>query len=213
MAAPPGPSAAPVADPYTVFNTQQCGGLTEWLPEAYAPRFECERAQRILRRSGAAIERSGEGRARYDPRRDRIALPTKGRFGGPTAYLQTALHELGHWTGDPSRMNRDTLVRGVDDGYGSSRYTREELRAEIASMMAGKRLPIGHDPSRHAHFCAQWVEALRESPGEIDRASRDAQGMCDWLFRLERERPPPARPREGPEAEREQRREHPSKRS
>ena len=110
-------------------------------------------------------------------------------------------------------MNRDTLVRGVDDGYGSSRYTREELRAEIASMMTGKRLPIGHDPSRHAHFCAQWVEALRESPGEIDRASRDAQGMCDWLFRLERERPPPARPREGPEAEREQRREHPSKRS
>ena len=196
-----GPSAASVARTCLVFNAQQCDGLIEWVPETGAPRWQEERARRILHRSGARIEVSAAGHARYDPRTDRIELPAEERFGDPDAYLRPALHELGHWTGHPSRMNRRTLAGGVENGYGSSEYAREELRAEIASMLLGDRLELGHDPSRHAHFRGRWVEILRATPIEIDRASRQAEDIARYVLRLERERPQPApeRDAQGPE--------------
>jgi antirestriction protein ArdC len=77
---------------------------------------------------------------------DRIELPPERALGHPDAYLRTALHELGHWTGHPRRLDRDTLNRGDREGRGSDAWAREEPHAEIASMMAGDRLGLGHDP-------------------------------------------------------------------
>ena len=183
------PSNAPVAQPYKVFNAQQCGGLVEWEPESAAPIWQEERARRILRSSGALIETSRDGRARYDLRANRIELPSEESFPDPDAYLRTALHELGHWTGHPDRLNRACLTRGVAAGYGSQEYAREELRAGIASMMVGDRLELGHDTARHARFHPQWIEILRKDPLEIDRTSREAQRICDCVLALERDRP------------------------
>lgn len=64
-----------------VFNAQQCGGLIERIPETGAPRRQEERARRILRGSGARVEVSAEGHARYDLRSDRIELPAEERLG------------------------------------------------------------------------------------------------------------------------------------
>ena len=66
---------------------------------------------------------------------------------GPTprdaADTHTALHELGHATGHPGRLNRPTLKE--HGGFGSEDYAREELRAEIAAMMT---------PPAHSSFTA-----------------------------------------------------------
>ena len=40
-------------------------------------------------------------------------------------------------------MNRDTLKEGLDKGFGSPEYAREELRAEISAMMTGERVGVG----------------------------------------------------------------------
>ena len=37
--------------------------------------------------------------------RDRIIVPFKEQFPTGPAYYQTALHEVGHWTGHPDRLN------------------------------------------------------------------------------------------------------------
>ena len=184
-----GPSSSPVAQPYKVFNAQQCGGLVEWEPESGAPIWQEDRARRILRGSGARFKPSRDGRASYDVRTDRIELPPERSFPDSDTYLRTALHELGHWTGHPARLNRATLLRGVAEGHGSSEYAREELRAEIASMIAGDRLEFGHDTERHAPYRDRWIGILREDPMEIDRASHEAQRICDCVIALERERP------------------------
>ena len=196
-----GPSPSSVARAYMVFNAQQCGGLIEWVPETGAPRWQEQRARRILLGSGARIEVSPEGHARYDLRADRIKLPAEEHLGDPDAYLRIALHELGHWSGHSSRMNRRTLARGVENGYGSSDYAREELRAEIASMLLGDRLELGHDPSRHAHFRSRWTEILRATPKEIDRAARQAEDISSYVLRLGRKRPRSAQEQDaqGPE--------------
>ena len=177
------PLASPRVYRYTVFNAEQCKGLPPRPKRAPAPAWNRhEEAERVFKRSGAVIEHTGEDRAYFDLQRDRIVLPFKQQFPDGPSYYQSALHELGHWTGHPSRLNRQTLLRGIEHGYGSQAYAREELRAEISSMMTGDRLNIGHDPSRHASYVGSWVEQLREDPKEIYRASRDAQEMSDYLL-------------------------------
>ena len=147
------------------------------------------------------IEHTGENRAYYDLHRDRVLLPFKEQFPSGPAYYQSALHELGHWTGYPSRLDRRTLVQGIEHGYSSHAYAREELRAEISSMMTGDRLDIGHDPSRHASYEDSWIQRLREDPRELYRAARDAQGMSDYLLARAREKAPEQEPAAAPERE------------
>ena len=113
-------------------------------------------------------------RAFYSLNNDEITLPERMQFPSANHYYQTALHELGHSTGHPERMNRATLTQGMADGFGSPAYAKEELRAEISAMMTGERVGVGHDPSRGAAYVEAWVAALKEDPREIRRAAADA---------------------------------------
>ena len=185
------PLDRPRSYPYTVFNAEQCDGLPRRAPQAAARAWDpIEEAERVLKASGAAIENAGKNRAYYDLRRDRIILPFKEQFPNGPAYYQTALHELGHWTGHPDRLNRATLMQGIEEGFASPHYAREELRAEISSMMTGDRLRLGHDPSRHAAYVGSWIQALKDDPREVYRASQDAQVMSDYVLDRAREKGP-----------------------
>lgn len=86
-------------------------------------------------------------------------------------------------------MDRQTLRRGFEGGRESADWAREELRAEIASMMAGDDLELGHDPTRHAVYRDAWILILQRDPMEIEEASREAQDACDSVLRMERGRP------------------------
>ena len=172
---------------YTVFNATQCNGLPP-RAEGRRPWAGHPEADRVLKGSGARIEHAGGDRAFYDIRGDRIVLPFRERFPEAAGYYQAALHELGHWTGHASRLNRATLQEGIVEGPYSKQYAREELRAEISSMMTGDRLDLGHDPARSASYVGHWVKALREDSREIYRAARDAQDISDFLIQPERDR-------------------------
>lgn len=91
------------------FNAEQIDGLPnlevksrEWDPNA--------RAASLLQRSGARIVHGGN-HAAYSPQRDLIRLPQPAQFASESAYYATALHELGHWTGHPSRLDRGLTHR------------------------------------------------------------------------------------------------------
>ena len=111
-----------------------------------------------------------------------MVLPEHDQFPTRNGYYQTALHECGHSTGHPDRMSRDTLKDGVEQGFGSLEYAREELRAEISAMMTGERVGVGHDPQRAAAYVENWVRVLEEDPREIHRAAAEAQRMSDYLI-------------------------------
>ena len=80
-------------------------------------------------------------------------------------YPHTALHELGHATGHPGRLNRSTLVN--HGGFGTATYAREELRAEVAAMMTGEQLGVGHEPWHGTAYVSSWIKALENDPKEI----------------------------------------------
>ena len=73
-------------------------------------------------------------------------------------------------------------------GFGTETYARDELRAEIAAMMTGERLGVGHEPRHGAAYVSSWIKALENDPKEIRAAAVDAQRISDWLISRERDR-------------------------
>src|SRR5262249_48135161 len=110
---------------------------------------------------------------------DTIDLPSRERFSEAAAYYAAALHELGHWTGHPDRLNRD-----LEHPFGSEGYAREELRAEIASLILGSELGLGYNPEQHAGYVDHWVKILTDTPTEILYAASDAEKISEYILTL-----------------------------
>jgi putative DNA primase/helicase len=176
-----------------VFNAQQIEGVPPLPVRDYA-WDPIARAEALLAASGATLRHQGGDRACYLPAADAIVLPLREQFGSADRYYATALHELGHWTGHPRRLDRD-----LSHPFGSEGYAKEELRAEIASLLLGDTLGIGHDPGQHAAYVGSWIKALEEDPREIVRAARDAEHIMTYLLGLEREQQLAVDPRVAPE--------------
>src|ERR1017187_1828754 len=134
-----------------------------------------------MKLSGARIDHEEGDRAYYAPVPDRIVLPQHAQFQSSDGYYATALHELGHWTGHTSRLARD-----LSNPFGSEGYAREELRAEIASMMLGDELGVGHDPGQHAAYVKSWIKILEQDSLEIFRAAADAEKIQEFVLALDR---------------------------
>ena len=162
-----------------VFNAEQIDGL----PPVIKPDRQwnpVERAEALLKQSGAVIRHRAQSRAFYSLRDDTITLPEQGQFYDAKGYYATALHELGHWTGHESRLNRD-----MQHPRGSEGYAREELRAEIASMMLGQEIGLGHGIENHTAYVGSWIRALKEDPREIFSAASDAEKIMNYVLGFE----------------------------
>lgn len=162
-----------------VFNAEQIDGMPP-LERKEQTWAAVDRAEHILAASQADITHAPGNRAFYRPSSDSITLPERTQFPSAAAYYATAMHELGHWTGHPSRLDRDLV-----HPFGSAGYAREELRAEIASMIVGDELGIGHDPGQHAAYVAHWIQALQDDPLEIFRAAADAEKIQGYVLAFE----------------------------
>lgn len=163
-----------------VFNAQQIEGLPELAPPKPLEWSPVERADRILKASGADIRNVNGDAAFYSPSRDFIQLPLPSQFKESAGYYAVAMHELGHWTGHESRLDRD-----LAHPFGSEGYAKEELRAEIASMILGQEIGLGRDPGQHAAYVKSWIKVLKDDPMEIFRAAAEAEKIQDYVLELE----------------------------
>lgn len=165
---------------YSVFHASQIVGIPphQAPPVEEAPWIRPDAADLILRNSGAVV-RTGGDRAFYSPGTDHIGLPPGNAFRGPPEWAATALHELGHWTGHPSRLNRE---EGMKARYGSASYAMEELRAELSSAFIAVELGIPSEISGHASYIDTWLKPLKQDKREIFRAAADAQTIVDMVL-------------------------------
>ncbi|QNA83760.1 DUF1738 domain-containing protein [Sphingomonas sp. So64.6b] len=163
---------------FTVFNVAQCDELRADLAPEPAPLPEREIvpvAEQVIAASGVAF-RIGGDRAFYVPSRDFVQVPPQPAFFEQINYYRTALHELTHATGHPSR-----LARTLSTAFGTKDYAREELVAELGSAFLCASLGI--EPTvRHADYLAAWLEVLREDSRAIFRAASAATKAADWLL-------------------------------
>ena len=173
-----GTRVIPMLKTYSVFHASQVDGIPPYAVPAIeeTPWQRPEAADLILKNSGAAV-RIGGGRAFYSPCTDHIQLPPEEAFNGPHVWAAVALHELGHWTGHNTRLDRD-----LSGKFGSGAYAQEELRAELASAFIGATLGLPTDIPQHASYLASWIQKLKEDKREIFRAAADAQKIADFAL-------------------------------
>lgn len=166
-----------------VFNADQCTGLPK-LRRQEQKWSPVERAENIIAANGVPVTHNTDGSAFYSPGGDFICLPPRESFATVDAYYSTLLHEVGHSTGHPTRLNRE-----FGGQFGSEGYAREELRAELASTFLCGELGIATTGSdeQHAAYVKSWVSALKNDYNEIFRAAADAEKICNYLYEREKE--------------------------
>jgi len=171
----------PMIRQYCVFNADQIDGLPERFTPApvavVAGKARDELNESALRSTGADI-REGGVKAYYSPAADFVQMPTFDRFDNSGAYLATLAHELCHWTGHTSRLDRS-----LKNAFGSKDYASEELIAEIGSAFVGARLGIvGEHIDNHAAYLAAWLKVLKEDKRAIFKAASAAQRAADLVL-------------------------------
>lgn len=163
---------------FTVFNLDQCEGLPEELTTDAAlpdPVMAIAEADRVIAATGADL-RIGGGEAFYSPVHDYVQVPPQAAFHDPVNWYRTALHEIGHHSGHPSRLNRDQSGR-----FGSAPYIREELTAEMTAAFTCAALGI--EPTvRHADYIGAWLAVLRGDEKAIFRAASAASKAADFIL-------------------------------
>jgi antirestriction protein ArdC len=175
----------PIITTAWVFNAAQVNGIPALQKQdiqtlGWDP---VERAEKLIASSSANIAHVAGDRAFYSPFRDKITMPLKEQFDAPDKYYATLLHELGHWTGHKERLDRSIMNK-----FGTEAYAREELRAEIASLLIGQELRIGHDLGQHTAYVDSWIKVLQDTPFEIHAAAADAEKIFNYLTGLEQKR-------------------------
>lgn len=167
---------------FSVFNEDQIEGLDREIViiDDTKEFKQIERAEKILKNSGAVIHELPQNRAFYSLATDSITLPLRSQFKTEVGFYDTAFHELGHWTGHKTRLNREMIGR-----FGSPDYAREELRAELASFFLSASLGIPHNSDNHKAYIQSWIKALENDPREIYRAAQDAKRINEFILKFD----------------------------
>lgn len=171
----------PLLKSYTVFNVDQVDGPFDHLrvkEEPLNPDFvDFGPAEELVAATGANI-RFGGDHALYNRRDDYILCPPKHRFKEEAEYYGTVFHELAHWTGHESRLNRVQHSR-----FGDQSYAEEELVAEMGSCftLATLGVPQTEDWNNHKAYVAHWLEALNKDSRFIFRAASAASKAADLI--------------------------------
>lgn len=165
---------------YNVFNAEQIDGIDFPEPEPRPEFNPIEAADAILDHVAEEVSINyGGNRAYYSPKEDRIQLPQREDFETPESFYHTAFHEAGHATGHEKRLNREGIVK--IDRFGSERYSKEELIAEMTSAFVNAELGIERiQPS--ASYLASWLEVLKGDKKLVVQASFKAAKAADYIL-------------------------------
>ncbi len=96
-------------------------------------------------------------------------------------YYRTVCHELVHWTGHESRLNRIDFK-----SWGDKRYALEELTAEMGSVMLLKVLGYqeGESTEYHAAYFSSWTDRFtgNEKQEAIEQAKQRATKAVEYIL-------------------------------
>ena len=162
-----------------VFNACDIEGIPE-MPALHNQDVSVDELVTKLSESmNVPIINDGGNRAYYSPHQDTIHLPKPENFTGTYAYNATALHELSHSTGHPSRLNRP------QGGFLSSEeYAYEELVAEMCSCFMGVNLSAAATSEHidnHKAYVQSWIREIRDKPDSLIHAIKDAQSAANYM--------------------------------
>lgn len=119
--------------------------------------------------------------ALYSPQRDVIQMPPVATFRSSEDYHHTLFHEMIHATGHGSRLDREGVTAPVR--FGSERYSKEELIAELGAAFLSNEAGILNEVQfqNSAAYLASWIQKLEDDPRLIVGAAAHAQRGSDFV--------------------------------
>lgn len=167
----------PMLKTFTVFNIEQTDGLN--LDEDIGPQPVTEfdplpDVEALFQRTGANINERGQ-QAFYQPSTDEIWLE-RYLFADAANFYATGLHELVHWTGAKSRLDR-----GKGGKFGSESYAFEELIAELGCAFLMADLGVSGEV-QHESYIASWLKTLKDDKRYIFQAASAASKAHRFLM-------------------------------
>ncbi|KFA96686.1 ArdC family protein [Vibrio sp. ER1A] len=168
--------AYPMLKTFVVFNLDQVEGLSDTNSETVV-RDEVtliDEVEHFIRSTEAKISYCGQ-KAFFRPSTDEVVIPEHDRFHSTADLYATIMHELTHWTGHKTRLDRDSKGK-----FGSKDYAFEELIAELgaAFLMADFGI-IGE--VQHESYIASWLEVLKNDKRYIFKAATQASKAHQYL--------------------------------
>lgn len=172
----------PVRKTFQLFNAQQIEGLPEHYydkaPERLPVSDRIKNAEEFFAAAGADI-RHGGNKAYYSLGGDYIRMPDRHLFKDDESYMQTLAHEYAHWTRHPSRLARDFGRQK----FGDEGYAREELVAELASVILCAHLDLIPEPrEENAAYIGHWQKMIKGNPKIVSIAMSEAQKAADFII-------------------------------
>jgi antirestriction protein ArdC len=163
---------------YSVFNIAQIDGIEAIVPNR--PEHEWNplvEAESLVTKHDIDL-RIGGDKAYFNVAQDYIRMPDRKRFEDAENYYGTLLHEITHWSGHKTRLDRP-----FNGFFGSPDYAREELVAELGSAFLCARLGINGE-LQHPEYIASWIKVLKDDSTAIVRASKLAEIAADYVMEV-----------------------------
>ena len=157
---------------YRVFNLAQ----TSLISDDIEPPIHSD-ILRFVDKVGVHINHMDIAKAYYMSCRDVICLPLASSFKSEDDYLATLCHEIAHWTGHKTRLNRDSVKN-----YGKDIKIRalEELVAEISSASLMSYFGIKGTMENHASYIESWMTVLTDD--DFERAVIEAGKVLNLIL-------------------------------
>lgn len=109
----------------------------------------------------------------YDKQNDYISIPPMSQFNSKEEYYSSLYHELVHWTGHKTRLNRQDLD-----------YATEELVAELGSSFLCAITGISSTViNNQTAYIRYWLEMIRSKELNLVTVSKLAQLAVHLLMR------------------------------
>ena len=165
---------------YQVFNVQQVKNLDVRYANAKLKGLDAgERidfADQIIENTGAKIVHVSANSAHYNPGLDKIQMPFPEQFESIDEYYKTLYHELVHWSGHESRLNRIQATSKKDKDYAF-----EELTAELGSAFICANLDIEASITSSAAYIQSWLKNLNNDSKFILKAVSYAEKAMKYF--------------------------------
>lgn len=180
---------------FTVFNAEQMENTENLVSvECFKPIEPDRIADGLVKASPCPVVETPNDEAFYLPGADKIYVPQRNQFTSVESFCRTLLHEMGHSTGHPSRLDREQC--GLKQNR--QKYAFEELIAELSSVFTANAIgldlrgidddkPLAADEvdaiSNSAAYLKGWASQLKDPGGELLKAATRASKATDYLVK------------------------------
>ena len=161
---------------WTIFNREQTNAEPLPQPEVIPEEEYIADILQTYEDLGVRWQQGGN-RAYYSKGTDSITLPVQEAFNTNADWASTALHELAHWTGHNTRLDRLNMATWGDD-----RYAFEELVAETASAWLCGIMGVPIEGLQHTEYLGSWGQRIKADGATLRKALAEAGKAVDYIL-------------------------------